>query len=84
MPGKSRSRCAAITSSWAVKRPVLPTRTQRSSMPGTLTRAKRCWSSTGSYITTARFNDKSEDEREGMARIHCQRRQHGKHSAFEM
>ena len=66
MPGKSSSRCAAMTSSSGTYRCGEASR-KRDSSGGTLTRAKCSWPLTGLRTTTARFSERPEMYGKGCA-----------------
>ena len=59
MPGNSRFRCSAMTSSSGTNR-CSPTGTNREKIGGTLTRAKCSLSVFGLRTSTARFSDSPE------------------------
>ena len=83
MPGKSRSRWAAITCSIGTKRRPPETLRKRGRSGGTFTRAKRGSRVSGSRAITARFSDRLEMYGNGMRRVDGERRQHGEDAVLE-
>ena len=83
IPGKRRSRCAAITCSSGTNRRPPATLRKRGRSGGTFTRAKRRTPLAGSRTTTARLSERSEMYGKRVGRIDRERGEHREDALLE-